>query len=70
MGTKLLKRISDFLATFPGLPIMIAIGLVVLSFLLQLLPEWPVVSWLARTHLVLYVGVIVGFTGVLLRGTL
>ena len=70
MGTKLLKRISDFLATFPGLPIMIAIGLVVLSLLLQLLPDWPVVRWLAHTHLLLYVGVITGFIGVLLRGTL
>lgn len=70
MGTRLLKRISDFLATFPGLPVMIAIGLIVLGFLLQLLPAWPVVGWLARTHFLLYLGAIIGFIGVLLRGTL
>lgn len=70
MGTKLLKRISDFLASVPGLPVVVAIILVVLSFLLQLLPEWPVIDWLADTHFLLYVGVITGFIGVLLRGVL
>jgi hypothetical protein len=71
MGTKLLKRVSDFLASLPGLPIVIAIVLVVLGFLLQLLPaDWPVVGWLARTHLLLYLGVILGFVGALLRGAL
>ena len=70
MGTKL-KRVSDFLASLPGLPIVIAIVLVVLGFLLQLLPaDWPVVGWLARTHLFLYLGVILGFIGALLRGAL
>ncbi len=71
MGTRLLKRISDFLASLPGLPILIAVILVVLGFVLQLLPaDWPVVGWLARTHLCLYLGVILGFVGVLLRGAL
>lgn len=71
MGTRWLKRISDFLAGLPGLPVVVAIVLVILGFLLQLLPaDWPVVGWLARTHLLLYAGVIVGFVGVLLRGAL
>lgn len=70
MGTRLLKHISDFLAALPGLPMIVAIVLVVLSFLLQLLPKWPVVNWLAHTHFLLYLGVVVGFTGMLLRGAL
>ena len=66
MGVKLLKRLSDFLARMPGLPIIIAIGLVVLNFVLQLLPAWPVIGWLAHTHLLLHLGLVLGFLGMLL----
>jgi len=70
MGTELLKRISDFLARVPGLPIIVAIGLVAANFLLQLLPAWPIIGWLAHTHFFLHVGLIVGFLGVLLGDAL
>ncbi len=70
MGAELLKRISDFLARMPGLPIIVAIGLVAANFLLQLLPAWPIIGWLAHTHLFLHVGLIVGFLGVLLGDAL
>ena len=70
MGTELLKRISDFLARMPGIPIIVAVGLVAVNFLLQLLPAWPVIGWLAHTHLFLHVGLIVGFLGVLLGDAL
>lgn len=66
----LLKRVGDFLARVPGLPILVAVGLVILNFVLQLLPDWPVVGWLARSHLLLHLGVIVGFLGVLLGDVL
>ena len=66
----LLKRISDFLARMPGLPIIIAIALVVLNFVLQFLPDWPVVGWLAHTHLLLHLGLVLGFLGVLLGDVL
>jgi len=66
----LLKRISDFLARMAGLPIVIAIGLVALNFVLQFLPDWPVVGWLAHTHLLLHVGLILGFLGILLGDAL
>lgn len=66
MVNRLLKRASNFVARVPGLPILIAVGLVVLNFVLQLLPDWPVVDWLARTHLLLHIGLIVGLLGVLL----
>ncbi len=70
MVGELLKRISDFLARMPGLPIIVAIGLVALNFVLQFLPGWPVVGWLARTHLFLHIGLILGFLGVLLGDAL
>lgn len=66
MVSELLKRVSNFLARVPGLPIIVAIGLVVLNFVLQFLPDWPVVGWLAHTHLLLHLGLILGFLGVLL----
>jgi len=71
MGSELLKRVSDFLARVPGLPVIVAIGLVTLNFVFQLLPAtWPVVGWLARTDLFLHVGVILGFLGILLGDAL
>ena len=65
-----LKRFSEFLARMPGLPILVAIGLVALNFVLQLLPPWPLVGWLAHTHLFLHVGLILGFLGMLLGDAL
>lgn len=64
------KRISEFLARLPGLPVIVAVGLVLFDFLLQLLPAWPVVGWLARTQLFLHLGVILGFLGILLGDAL
>ncbi len=65
-----LKRITSFLARMPGLPIIVAVGLVVLNFVLQLLPGGPVVGWLARTHLFLHIGLVLGFLGILLGDAL
>jgi hypothetical protein len=64
------KRISEYLARFPGLPVLVAVGLVVVNFLLQLLPDWPVIGWLAHTHLLLHLGVILGLLGILLGDAL
>jgi hypothetical protein len=70
MVSEWLKNVSEFLARLPGLPILVAIGLVVLNFVLQFLPDWPVVGWLAHTHLFLHVGLVLGFLGVLLGDAL
>ena len=70
MVGKWLKRSSEFLARWPGLPILVAIGLVALNFVLQLLPDWPVVGWLAHRNLFLHAGLIVGLLGVLLGDAL
>lgn len=64
------KRISEFLARMPGVPIIVAVGLVVLNFVFQIMPDWPVVSFLAHTHLFLHVGVILGLLGILLGDAL
>jgi len=70
MVGKWLKRSSEFLARLPGLPILVAIGLVAFNFVLQLLPDWPVVGWLAHTNLFLHAGLIVGLLGILLGDAL
>jgi hypothetical protein len=70
MGSELLERMGDFLARMPGLPILVAVGLIVLNFVLQLLPAWPVVGWMAHTNLFLHVGLVLGFVGILLGDAL
>ena len=71
MAADLLKRISDFLARLPGLPVLVGVVLVVLNFVARLLPgTWPVVGWLVQTDLLLHLGVVVGLIGVLLGDAL
>lgn len=71
MTTRLLKRVSEFLASLPGLPTLVAIGLVTLNLVLQFLPaDWPVVGWLAQTNLLLHLGLILGLVGELLHDAL
>ena len=70
MTDQWLKRLSEFLARAPGVPVLIAVGLVIVNFMLQLLPAWPVVGWLARTDLLLHIGLVLGFVGILLGDAL
>jgi hypothetical protein len=62
--------LSNFLARSPGLPVLAAVGLVLLNFLVQLVPERPVVGWLAHTDVLLHLGLVVGFLGILLGDAL
>jgi hypothetical protein len=71
MIADLLKRVSDFLARLPGLPVLVAVVLVALNFVMRLLPPtWPVVGWLVHTDLLLHLGVILGLVGILLGDAL
>ena len=68
--SRLLMRISNFLAHIPGLPVLVAAGLIVLNFVLQFLPAYPVIGWLARYDVLLHLGVVVGLLAVLLGDAL
>lgn len=70
MLIELLKSLSNFLARQPGLPIVIGLGLILLNFVGQLLPSWPVIEWLADTYLLLHLGLVLGFLGILLGDVL
>lgn len=70
MLIELLKSLSNFLARHPGLPILIGVGLVLLNFVAQLLPNWLVIEWLANTHFLLHLGLVLGFLGILLGDVL
>ena len=65
-----LKKLSEFLANHRGLPVLLGVLLVVLNFILQLLPPWAVIGWLADVNLLLHLGIIVGFLGVLIGDAL
>jgi hypothetical protein len=65
MLIELLKSLSNFLARQPGLPILLAVGLILLNFVAQLLPSWPVIEWLTSTYLLLHLGLVLGFLGIL-----
>ncbi|OQA14856.1 MAG: hypothetical protein BWY63_03064 [Chloroflexi bacterium ADurb.Bin360] len=65
-----LKKLSEFLANHRGLPVLLGVLLVVLNFILQLLPPWVVIGWLADVNLLLHLGIIVGFLGVLIGDAL
>jgi len=61
---------TDFLARLPGVPILLAVGFIVLNFIVRLLPGWPSIEWLVRTDLLLHLGLVVGFVGILLGDAL
>ena len=63
----LLDRLSEFLSKRRGLLIMIAVALAAINLVLQFIPG---LEWFARTNLLLHIGVIVGFVGVLLSAAL
>ena len=68
--TEVLKRVSDYLARHKGLPVLIGVGLLIISLVINLLPAWPVVGWLAETDLLLHLGAILGVFGLLLGDAL
>lgn len=61
-----LTKLSAFIARYKGLPIMIAVGLIALNFILQIVR----LGWLSDTNLFLHLGIVVGLIGVLLAEAL
>ena len=70
MIVRFLRNASDFLVPRKGLPVLVGAGLVLLNLILNFLPAWPVVGWLARSDLLLHLGVIIGLLGVLIGDAL
>ncbi len=58
-----MERLSEFLARVRGLPVLIAVLLVVVNLVIQFIPP---LEFLARTNLLLHLGVIVGLLGLAL----
>ncbi|MEA3309811.1 MAG: hypothetical protein U9Q70_09915 [Chloroflexota bacterium] len=65
-----IKVASEFLAQRKGLPVLVAVGLILLNFILNLLPAWPVVGWLAEVDFMLHLGIILGLLGILIGDAL
>ncbi len=70
MILELFRRFSKLMARLPGLPILAAVGLILLNFVFQLFPDQVIIGWLARTHLCLHLGLVLGFLGILLGDAL
>lgn len=62
----MLIKLSSFLSRYRGLPIMIAIALVALNFVLRFFN----LGWIGDSNLFLHLGVVVGFVGILLAEAL
>ena len=70
MVRRFLRWAAELLARLPGLPVLVAILLVVANFVVRLLPGGPVVDWLVGTDLLLHLAVVLGLLGILLGDAL
>ncbi len=68
--SEILKKVSDFLAHNKGLPVVIGVGMILINLVLNLLPPWPIVHWLAHTDILLHLGAAIGLFGILLGDAL
>lgn len=69
-----LDTLSNYIAHHKGVPVLIGVGLALIGLVLTFFPALAgssgVVGWVSRSHLLLYLGVIVGLLGVLLGDAL
>ena len=72
--TELIKALSDFIAYHKGLPVFVGVGLVFVSLILSCFPalanDVGFLGWLVRSRLLLHLGVIIGFVGLLVGDAL
>ncbi len=64
--SKLLSKLSGFFSNRKGLLIFIALLFVILNFVMGLIFN----NWLAQSNLLLHVGIIFGFLGILIAWAL
>lgn len=67
--SRVLDRISDYVANHRGAPLLLALLLVVLNYMLRVIPGVQL-GLVETTDLLLHLGVIVGLVGVLLGDAL
>ncbi|HZD10615.1 MAG TPA: hypothetical protein VE553_04665 [Candidatus Binatia bacterium] len=60
----LVERVNDFLVRKPGALPLFGVGLIVVNFVLQLFPGPD--AWIARSNLLLHVGLVLSLIGLLL----
>lgn len=65
--SKLLDKLSDFLAPRKGLLPLLGLLLVVINYLLQF---FPAAGWVAQTDLLLHLGVLLAILGILVAWAL
>lgn len=66
----MIDRMSNYLAQNKALPVFVGIALVILNYALQFFVHVPVIGFIAGTHLLLHLGIIVGLVGILLGDAL
>jgi hypothetical protein len=64
--TKILSKLSGYFSNRKGLLIFIAIFLVILNFIFGLV----FTNWVAQSNLLLHVGIVIGFMGILVAWAL
>ncbi len=66
--SKLLDRISDYIANHRGAPVFLAVILVVLNYVLRIIPgaQLGLLGFVVSTDLLLHLGIVIGLLGVLL----
>ena len=64
--SQILSSISNYLASRKGLLLFIAVGLVFLNFIFSLFMN----NWMVETNLLLHLGIIIGFLGVMIAWAL
>lgn len=64
--SQLLSSLSNYLTSRKGLLLFIAVGLVGLNFIFSLFMN----NWMVETNLLLHLGIIIGFFGVMIAWAL
>lgn len=67
--SRLLDRVSDYLSTHRGVPVLLGVLLVVLNYVLLIIPGVQL-GFVETTYLLLHLGIIAGLLGVLLGDAL